>query len=68
MDRVLADTEQAWREGRYSLLEWTSVQAQRLQLERDLIDAASEAHGYHIDIEQLIGRALTPADHEEPTP
>lgn len=62
MDQALAATEAAWRQGRYSYLELTEAQTERVNLQRTLIDAAAKAHTYHIEIERLTGMGIGIAD------
>lgn len=59
MEAALADTRTAWQRGRYSYLEWTEAQRERIEIERALIVAAADAHLYRVEIERLTGAALT---------
>jgi outer membrane protein, heavy metal efflux system len=61
MDQALVATRKAWQHGRYSYLELTEAQSERVVLQRALIDAAAKAHTYHIEIERLTGTGLQPA-------
>ncbi len=63
MDAALKATEYAWQRGRYSTLEWTEAQTERLALEAALIAAAANAHRHHIEIERLTAALAT-----EPAP
>ena len=58
---ALAQTEDAWRRGRYSFLEWSEVQQRLLQAQLRRIDAAAEFHLNRIEIERLTGESLVGA-------
>jgi cobalt-zinc-cadmium efflux system outer membrane protein len=51
-------TRYAWERGRYSYLEWTEAQAERVALQRALIEAAANAQIFQVEIERLTGAAL----------
>lgn len=59
MAAALEATERAWRRGRYSYLEWTEAQRERIDVQRALIRAAANAHLFQVEIERLTG---APAD------
>lgn len=59
MDAALAATEYAWQRGRYGYLEWTEAQRERIAVQRALIDAATNAHLFQVEIERLTGAAVT---------
>lgn len=61
LERALAQTEDGWRRGRYSLLEWTDVQRRLLDARNRRIDAAAEFQLHRIEIERLTGAALAQA-------
>jgi outer membrane protein, heavy metal efflux system len=61
MDEALKATEYAWRRGRYSYLEWTEAQRERLAVQRALIEAATNAQVYQVEIERLT-RSAIPGD------
>lgn len=58
MEAALTATEYAWQRGRYSYLEWTEAQRERIAVQRALIEAAANAHQFQIEIERLTGTAL----------
>jgi len=57
LERALAQTEDAWRRGRYSFLEWSEVQKRLLDARLKRIDAAAEYHLNRIEIERLTGQS-----------
>ncbi len=59
MEKALAATEYAWQRGRYSYLEWTEAQRERIAVQRALIDAAANAHLFRVEIERLTGAETT---------
>ncbi len=65
IESALAATEYAWQRGRYSYLEWTDAQRERIEVQRALIEAAANAHQFHIEIERLTGAALDTQASEE---
>ncbi len=67
MDQALSATEAAWRSGRYSYLELTEAQTERVNLQRALIDAAAKAHRYHIEIERLTGMSAVQPAAQDPS-
>lgn len=58
MDEALEATEYAWRRGRYSYLEWTEAQRERLAVQRALIESAVNAQVYQVEIERLTRSAI----------
>jgi outer membrane protein, heavy metal efflux system len=60
MEAALKATEYAWQRGRYSYLEWTEAQRERIAVQRALIEAAANAHLFHTEIERLTGASLSP--------
>lgn len=61
LERALAQTEDAWRRGRYSLLELNDVQRRLLEARDRRIDAATEFQLQRIEIERLTGERLVEA-------
>jgi len=61
LERALSQTEDAWRRGRYSFLEWSEVQQRLLDAQLRRIDAAAEYHLNRIEIERLTGESLVAA-------
>lgn len=57
MESALKATEYAWQRGRYSYLEWTEAQRERIAVQRALIEAAANAHEFKVEIERLTGAA-----------
>lgn len=55
---ALDATEYAWQRGRYSYLEWTEAQTERVAVQRSLIEAAANAQIFQVEIERLTGAAL----------
>jgi cobalt-zinc-cadmium efflux system outer membrane protein len=60
MEAALKATEYAWQRGRYSYLEWTEAQRERIAVQRALIEAAANAHLFQTEIERLTGAAVSP--------
>jgi outer membrane protein, heavy metal efflux system len=58
IEEALQATEYAWERGRYSYLEWTEAQGERVSLQRALIEAAANAQIFQVEIERLTGAAL----------
>ncbi|MDP9139543.1 MAG: TolC family protein [Pseudomonadota bacterium] len=58
MEAALVATEYAWQRGRYSYLEWTEAQRERIAVQRALIEAAANAHIFQVEIERLTGAAI----------
>lgn len=58
MQEALQATEYAWQRGRYSYLEWTEAQRERVAVQRMLIEAAANAQIFQVEIERLTGAAL----------
>lgn len=61
-ESVLQSTEQAFRQGRTTFLEFASAQQQLLEVRRDAIAAAAEYHVLLIEIERLTGTTLDAND------
>jgi cobalt-zinc-cadmium efflux system outer membrane protein len=61
---ALEETRAAWLSGRYTYLELTSAQAEYLDVELAMIDAATDAHLLRAEIERLSGAALDPESQE----
>jgi len=62
LEQALTETRRAYNLGRYSYLEWRSVQAELLDAHDALIEASIDAHRNIIEIEQLTGvRIAQPA-------
>lgn len=61
LERALAQTEDGWRRGRYSLLEWTDVQRRLLEARDRRIAAAAEFQLHRIEIERLTGANVAQA-------
>lgn len=59
MERALRQTEDAWRRGRYSLLELREAQSEWLAQRRHLIRSATEFHEHHLDIQRLTGARVS---------
>jgi len=55
LEKALKETRRAYKLGRYSYLEWSSVQAELLNARSTLIDASFDAHLKAIEIERLTG-------------
>jgi len=62
MEAALVATEYAWQRGRYSYLEWTEAQRERIAVQRALIEAAANAHIFQVEIERLTGAAVPAAE------
>lgn len=59
MESALEATEYAWQRGRYSYLEWTDAQRERIEVQRALIKAAANAHVLLVEIERLTGASTS---------
>ncbi|MGC4028748.1 MAG: TolC family protein [Steroidobacteraceae bacterium] len=59
MQAALAATEYAWQRGRYSYLEWTDAQRERLDVQRALIETAANAQIFQVEIERLTRSAVS---------
>lgn len=57
-ESVLQSTEQAFRQGRTSFLEYANAQQELLAVRRDAVAAAAEYHAVLIEIERLTGASL----------
>jgi len=55
LEQALTETRRAYNLGRYSYLEWRSVQAELLDAHNALIEASVNAHQNIIEIERLTG-------------
>jgi cobalt-zinc-cadmium efflux system outer membrane protein len=62
MQAALDATRYAFERGRYSYLEWVDAQRELTEVERALIDAATNAHIYRAEIERLTGEPLSATD------
>jgi cobalt-zinc-cadmium efflux system outer membrane protein len=58
IEAAVESTKYAWERGRYSYLEWTEAQSERVTLQRTLIEAAANAQVFQVEIERLTGAAL----------
>lgn len=58
MEAALKDTRYAFERGRYGYLEWVDAQRELVSVRRALIEAASNAHLYQVEIERLTGTAV----------
>jgi len=63
LDEALTLVEQAYEDGRFSYLEWTSTRKDLLDKHYALIQAASRIHFRTADIESLTGIAMQLAEH-----
>jgi len=62
IEQALADTRSAYERGRYSYLEWRTVQEDLLAARSALVEASFDAHRNAIEIERLTGvRIALPA-------
>jgi outer membrane protein, heavy metal efflux system len=60
LELAMKETRRAYDLGRYSYVEWQSVQRELLDAKNTLIDASVAAHIKAIEIERLTGVAITP--------
>lgn len=58
LEQALTETRRAYNLGRYSYLEWRSVQAEVLDAHNALIEASIDAHRNVIEIERLTGVSI----------
>jgi len=59
LEKALKETRRAYTLGRYSYLEWRSVQAELLTARSALVEASIDAHLKAIEIERLTGAQMT---------
>ena len=59
LEKALKETRRAYELGRYSYLEWSSVQAELLAARSALVEASIDAHLKTIEIERLTGVQMT---------
>lgn len=64
-EKALRGTEYAHQRGRYGYLELADAQAEYLDLQMALIDAAADAHRLRVEIERLSNAPLTPDPLQE---
>ncbi len=68
LEQALTQTRRAYQLGRYSYLEWRSVQDEVLDAHNTLIEASIDAHRNIIEIERLTGvRLIQPTLHLKQT-
>jgi cobalt-zinc-cadmium efflux system outer membrane protein len=60
MQAALEATRAAFQRGRLSYLEWADAQRELVDIERALIEAATNMHLYFAEIERLTGEPLSP--------
>ncbi|RDH84044.1 MAG: TolC family protein [endosymbiont of Galathealinum brachiosum] len=58
LEKALKETQRAYNLGRYSYLEWSSVQAELLDARSALVEASIDAHLKVIEIERLTGMPM----------
>jgi cobalt-zinc-cadmium efflux system outer membrane protein len=61
LEKALKDTRRAYNIGRYSYLEWQSVQSELLAAQLALLEASVDAHLKIIEIERLSGVPVAPS-------
>lgn len=59
IEQAMSDTRSAYERGRYSYLEWRSVQEDLLAARSALVEASADAHLNAIEIERLTGVRIT---------
>lgn len=64
LEQALIETRRAYNLGRYSYLEWRSVQAELLDANDALIEASIDAHRNIIEIERLTGVRIAQSTKE----
>jgi cobalt-zinc-cadmium efflux system outer membrane protein len=64
LEKALKATHKAYEVGRYSYLEWLSVQNELLDSQSALLNASLSAHQNKIEIERLTGAYLAPSFNE----
>ena len=65
MQEALRETEYAYERGRYSYIELVDAQRAYIEVQRQLIEAAANAHTFQAEIERLTAQPL-PATGESP--
>jgi cobalt-zinc-cadmium efflux system outer membrane protein len=64
LEKALKATHKAYELGRYSYIEWLSVQSELLDAQSALLNASLLAHQNKIEIERLTGAHLIPSSNE----
>jgi len=64
LEKALKETYKAYEMGRYSYLEWLSVQNELLDAQSALLNASLSAHQNKIEIERLTGAHLNTSSNE----
>jgi len=62
LELALKKTRRAYQLGRYSFLEWQSVQSDLFEAQADLLESSVDAHLKMIQIERLTGVQITPSN------
>jgi len=65
LESALEETRKAYLLGRYSYLEWQSVQSDLLSAKTELLESSVDAHLKMIEIERLTGVQLSQSDSEK---
>jgi cobalt-zinc-cadmium efflux system outer membrane protein len=56
--KLIEDTRQGYQLGQYSVLQWTDAQAERFELERELIDLYAAIYLQLLELERITGEPL----------
>jgi len=64
LEKALKETHRAYNIGRYSYLEWRSVQVDLLEAQAELLEASIDAHIKVIEIERLTGVRIARSNTE----
>ena len=63
MQEALRETEYAYERGRYSYIELVDAQRAYIEVQRELIEAAANAHTFQAELERLTAQPLTTSGH-----
>lgn len=58
---LLSNTQKAYRQGRYSVLQWIDAQSQTFELEQQLIDTRIRIFNQILELERIIGQPIVTA-------
>jgi len=65
LERAMVETQKAYQMGKYTYLEWASIQQDLLDAQLALIDAGLTSQLNAIEIERLTGQTLSPSSEEK---
>lgn len=62
--QLLADVENGYRKGRYTVLQWVDAQAELFALERELIETHTLMYQQLLELERITGQTFSPSQQE----